>query len=214
MTLLQRLASYLFPIIRRIPSEHSGYLEVTLSNGRKVLDSSNANYSYGSLQRILRFGLSKIPLKASDHVLLLGLGGGSVVATLRQEFQFAGHITAVDIDPAVIQIARQEFGIVPAPNLRIACADAFDFVKTQPETHAVIIVDLFIDNRVPDPFLSAEFWQHIADKTAPGGWVIFNAIAGLTDAARVHRQLRNLGFAVQEHTRVEGTNTLLLAQRP
>ncbi|GAB3326325.1 spermidine synthase [Hymenobacter humi] len=210
MNFLQRIVSYVYPLTRKIKSEYNGELELTLTNGRKILDSANANYSYGSLQRILKVALTKIDLVATQNILLLGLGGGSVVATLRNDFQFNGRITAVEIDPAVIRIAKEEFEIIPAENLHIVCADAFKFIKESSEKHDLIIVDLFIDNRVPDQFLSREFWHSIRLKTGPNGYLIFNTIADTTNAGVVKSELSRLGYAVQEYAQVEGTNTIFI----
>jgi hypothetical protein len=57
-------------------------IEITWTNGELVLDSENTNYSYGSLQRILRLGLKSIgfdKIIKMNHVLILGVAGGSVV---------------------------------------------------------------------------------------------------------------------------------------
>ena len=54
-----------------------------------VLDSKNTNYSYGSLQRILRLGLKNIgfdKIVPMDHILVLGVAGGSVIKTLVEDF--------------------------------------------------------------------------------------------------------------------------------
>ncbi|MBF9221042.1 spermidine synthase [Hymenobacter ruricola] len=214
MTLTQKFLSYFFPFTRKITSEFSGELEITVSNGRKVLDSLNANYSYGSLQRILKFGLAQVSLPGLGRVLLLGLGGGSAVATLRLDFGFKGHITAVDIDPVVISIARDEFGIIEAENLQIVCADAFTFVKTHPARFDLIIVDLFIDNQVPAKFLAADFWQDTCRLLRPAGHLIFNTIGPAAGAGAVQAELERLGLHVREFAAVERTNTLLIASRP
>ena len=211
MKLIRNLVSYIFPLTRKITSQYSGELEVTTSNGRKVLDSANANYSYGSLQRILKFALGKIYSPAIHNVLVLGLGGGSVVATLRQDFAFAGTITAVDIDPVVIRIADEEFGISESDNTQINCADAFDFIKKGARKYDLIIVDLFIDNTIPDKFLSVEFWQLLGQKVRTPGHIIFNAFAEASHIDLIEGELITLGFAVQECLRVERTNTVLLA---
>ena len=59
--MLRRLLSYLVPInIYQKNSAISKSIEVNWNNGQLVLDSKNTNYSYGSLQRILRIGLKKI----------------------------------------------------------------------------------------------------------------------------------------------------------
>jgi hypothetical protein len=54
-------------------------IEITWTNGELVLDSENTNYSYGSLQRILRLGLKSIgfdKIIKMNHVLILGVAGG------------------------------------------------------------------------------------------------------------------------------------------
>ncbi len=73
---------------RKVTSKYSDTLEITWYNGKKHLNTKNANYSYGSLQAILKFGLEKIELKHMNSILLLGLGGGSVIETLRQDFNY------------------------------------------------------------------------------------------------------------------------------
>lgn len=85
---IKKMLSYIYPISKKIPSPISGTLEVTWYNGKKVLNAKNANYSYGSLQRILKFGLKKVDLSNVTDVLLLGMGGGSVIKTLRDEFKY------------------------------------------------------------------------------------------------------------------------------
>jgi spermidine synthase len=59
--MFQKLISYFIPVtIYKKNSAVSKSLEVTWNNGELVLDSENTNYSYGSLQRILRKGLKYI----------------------------------------------------------------------------------------------------------------------------------------------------------
>jgi tRNA A58 N-methylase Trm61 len=77
-------------------------------NGKKVLDSQNPNYPYGSLQKLLSYGLSQLDISVNSEILLLGLGGGSIIQTLRNTFDHHGKITAVEIDEVVIEIAKND----------------------------------------------------------------------------------------------------------
>ena len=90
--MVKRILSYLLPIkIYQKKSLISKNLEVTWNNGQLVLDSENTNYSYGSLERILRKGLLYIGfdrIKKFENVLVLGVAGGSVIKTLTQEVKF------------------------------------------------------------------------------------------------------------------------------
>jgi hypothetical protein len=93
--MLKKIFSYLLPIkIHTVKSMVSKSIEITWTNGELVLDSENTNYSYGSLQRILRLGLKSIgfdKIIKMNHVLILGVAGGSVVKTLVDEIKFEGE---------------------------------------------------------------------------------------------------------------------------
>ena len=216
--MLRKLLSYLYPLTRKVPSAINGPLEVTLVNGRKVLDSRSANYSYGSLQRVLRHGLRQLELAGVRQALLLGLGGGSVMETLRAEFGYAGHLTAVELDPAMIAVAAREFGVVAGPDLAIVCADAFAYVRTAPAlAFDLIIVDLSIDSAIPPAVFSLPFWRALNRLLRPGGQVLLNAIhaeahRALTAALRGHAAALGLKLTVLE--RVEKINQLVLARKP
>ncbi|WP_395046830.1 hypothetical protein [Flavobacterium sp.] len=68
----KRLLSYLIPIkIDEIKSDINKNLEITWNNGQLVLDSENTNFSYGSLQKVLRFGLKKIGFEQVNHLKVL-----------------------------------------------------------------------------------------------------------------------------------------------
>ncbi|WP_045689677.1 spermidine synthase [Hymenobacter sp. AT01-02] len=216
LTALRHVASYLLPIKRRVQSVHSGVVEVVLHEGRKVLDTAHANYSYGSLQRVLRYGLLFTEPAAPGPILVLGLGGGSVVETLRREHQATGPITAVELDPVLIQVADAEFGIRAGAGLDIVCADAFAWVPTAPTAEfRLVIIDLFIDLDLPAGLQAPAFWQHIWRLLQPGGYVLFNTLTkdSLVVAGQdVAAYLPTVGFAVKE-VEVEQYNRLLVLHK-
>ncbi len=172
---MRKFLSYIFPFTDKIETEKNGILELTWYNGKKMLNSKNANYSYDSLQRILKYGLKQIDLTTVNSVLLLGLGGGSVIATLRKDFIFEKNIVAVEFDQAVIDIAANEFQVVPGNNLEIIKADAYEFIFDCTQQFDLIIIDLFIDTKVPQKFYSLEFWNSLSATISPKGYFIFNA---------------------------------------
>ena len=90
--MIKRLLSYLLPIkIHQKKSEFSKNLEVTWNNGYLVLDSENTNYSFGSLQRVLKKGLKYIGydrINKFDSILILGVAGGSIIETLKNDLKF------------------------------------------------------------------------------------------------------------------------------
>lgn len=210
---MRQLLSYILPVTKTVESKFSGTLEITWHNGKKYLNSQNANYSYGSLQQILKYGLEKIALSKVNSVLVLGMGGGSVIATLREHFNYTKPITAVEIDPVIINVAATEFGISEGKNLTIYCEDALDFVKHNTKTFDLIIVDLFIDLTVPHKFLSTEFWENVLNSKSSKGDVIFNASVRDSKNETIQNLvafLKTKVYKVDVFDNVNKTNTLVL----
>lgn len=209
-----RLLSYLYPITKKIKSDVNGVLEITWYNGKKHLNSKNANYSYGSLQRILKFGLEKIDLHKVRSVLLLGLGGGSVIKTLHEDFNFEGVITAVDIDSEIIKIAKEEFALQTNNKLHIICDDALNYVAQNSSTYDLIIVDLFIDTEVPKQFLEHQFWQNVIRLKSAKGCLLFNASLKThieQNLETVISYLKTKVYKVDVYEKVNDTNTVVVA---
>lgn len=211
---LLRLLSY-FVVIpgRRVPSEVNGLLEINYANGKKMLDSANTNYSYGSLQQVLRYGLSKMDLSAISSVLVLGLGAGSVVHTLRKDFGFHGHITGVDVDPVIIDLANAEYRVGEDRNVRMVCDDALGFLKDTGLQFDLIIIDLFVDKDVPQLVFDPAFRHGIQSHLTGKGQFVFNA--GFdhqsSSVAPFIREL-SLLFSVQEFSGPSGLNKLVIGR--
>ena len=212
---MARLLSYLYPVTKKVPSDYSGTLEITWYNGKKHLNTKNANYSYGSLQKILKFGLDKIEIQRVNSILLLGLGGGSVVETLRKNFSYSKIITAVDIDPVVIEIAKNEFNLKTDEHLEIICGDALEFMQINTEQFDLIIIDLFIDIVVPEEFLKIPFWMNVMRSSSVNGAILFNASLEKTkskDLKEVIDFLKSHKYETEIFEKVNNTNTLILSK--
>jgi spermidine synthase len=130
--------SFFLPInILKKNSAVSKTIEVTWNNGQLVLDSKSTNYSYGSLQRILKKGLRYIGferIKKFENILILGVAGGSVIKTLVNEIKFKGKITGVEIDAEIVEIANTYFKLNKIPNLEIVIDDIRICFKTKTNT--------------------------------------------------------------------------------
>ena len=178
--MLQKLLSYFIPIIiYKKNSALSKSLEVTWNNGQLVLDSKSTNYSYGSLQRILRKGLKFIGferIRNFESVLILGVAGGSVIKTLVDEVKYKGKITGVEIDENVIKIANQYFKLNEITTLEIIIADAFEFVLKTKETYDLIIIDIFQDTVMPNFLFEDFFINRINALLNLNGFILFNTM--------------------------------------
>ncbi len=212
---MTRLLSNLYPVTKTIKSDFSGTLEITWYNGKKHLNTKNANYSFGSLQRILKFGLNNIDLNSINSILLLGLGGGSVIETLRSDFNYKKSITAVDIDPVIIEIAKIEFDLIENDQLKIVCEDALQFMKINKDQYDLIIIDLFIDIVMPKPFLELSFWQNVIKASSTNGSILFNASLEKTKSNSLNDVISFLKTRMYQTVVFEkfnDTNTIIIAK--
>jgi SAM-dependent methyltransferase len=219
-SLLRMAQSYLAKqILVTRSTPHNPVLEVVLANGRCVLNGRTVNYSFGSLHRVFEDAFSKIHLrrKRLRDVLLLGCGAGSVVQILRGTYSSDCAITAVEIDPVVIELAREHFLLDRVPGLEIVCADAREYVKrlssisesdraTARKEFDLVVVDLFVDDQVPAPFRTREFLEHVHRLLRPGGWLVFNAIDDTREAAAEADELeKNMNAVFPGFTRLDLT---------
>jgi len=170
--------SYLWPVtIKNYSSPYSGELYIRYFLGKKVLDCKHTNYSFGGLQKVLKRALELLPFNPdTKKILILGLGAGSVVATIRKQHSKTAHVTGVEIDATILQIAREEFGIVENSLTKLVQEDAIVFMANNADRYDLIIIDLFIVDTIPEAALEAPFLKQLVTAMEPGGYVVFNTI--------------------------------------
>ena len=191
--MIAKFFSYFIPInVYKKNSSISKTLEVTWNNGQLVLDSKNTNYSYGSLQRILRKGLKYIGferIRNFNSVLVLGVAGGSVIRTLANEIKFKGKITGVEMDEEVIKIANSYFKLNQIANLELVMDDAFEFVLKTKSNYDLIIIDIFQDTTMPNFLFEDFFINRINFLLNTNGFILFNTMV-ISEKDRI----RNLNY--------------------
>jgi spermidine synthase len=220
-SMLKKILSYFIPInLHKINSEINQTLEITLVNGELVLDTKNTNYSYGSLQRILRKGLLNIgynKIQKMNHILILGVGGGSVIKTLVEEVNFNNKITGIELDPTIIEVAKNYFDIDKISNLNIIIDDAFEFVLKTKLQYDLILIDIFQDTVMPNFLFEDFFRDRVCDLLMPSGVILFNTM--ILKASDDDRNMKYLnGVNKEQYTtstipRVEQHNELILIEK-
>ena len=219
--MIKKIFSYLIPIkIYQSKSVLSKSIEVTWANGELVLDSKNANYSYGSLQRILRLGLQNIgfdKIVSMNHILVLGVAGGSVVKTLVEEIAYKGKITGVEIDPEIIKVANTYFKLDEVKNLEIVIDDAFEYVLKTKNKYDLIIVDVFEDTTMPNFLFQTFFIKRICFLLKSRGFILFNTmLLNRSDNLRNKKYVSEFyesQFQIKTIPRVEQHNELIVIEK-
>jgi spermidine synthase len=218
--MLSKLFSYIIPVnIHKKKSSINETIEVTWNNGELVIDSKNTNYSYGSLQRILRKGLKYIGferIRKFDNVLLLGVAGGSVIKTLVEEIKFKGKITGVEIDEAMVAIANTYFKLNEIPNLDIVIDDAFEFVLKTKERYDLIIIDVFQDTNMPNFLFEDYFINRVNFLLRKDGFILFNTMVindGNRERNLAYKSKFNNNYSLRMYPKVETHNELFTIKK-
>lgn len=219
--MIKRIISYLIPIqIYKSKSTLSKSIEVTWSKGELVLDSENSNYSYGSLQRILRIGLKNIgyeKIVIMEHILILGVAGGSVIKTLIEEIEFKGKITGVEIDADIIKVANKYFALDKISQLDIVIDDAFEFVLKTKNKYDLILIDIFQDTTMPNFLFETFFVNRLCFLLRSRGFILFNTM--ILNEAQNNRNQKYVSefyenqFQIKTIPRVEVHNELILIEK-
>lgn len=155
------------------------------------------------LTHIWKTGLKKLLPKSfiPQSILLLGLGGGSNTLLVNRLYPDA-KITAVEIDPFMVEISRKFFGVGKVKNLEIVIADALPFVRhLTTEIYDLILVDCFEGKYIPKKLENLDFIQGLKDHAR---FVLINRIFWYDyhlPTLEFMRALTTRFFFVTAHTR-------------
>jgi spermidine synthase len=168
----KKAISYLFPTKIKSGTTSKGQVyEINFENGYKVLNSKNANYSYGSLHQIMQKGIFEaLKIIKPGRILMLGLGGGSAVEILSKKCAWPFQIKAIEFDEDLVKFAHEEFNISRFKMLSIEIADAFEWLNKENEAgFDLIIDDLFIDDQVPERCFELDYLLKVSKHLSANG---------------------------------------------
>lgn len=112
-------------------------------------------------------------------VLIIGLGGGTLSNMIHELYPKA-HIENVEIDPAVIKVARDYFNFIETDNVTAKVQDGRIFIKRaalKKQQFDWIILDAFNGDYIPEHLLTKEFFEEIKSVLAEGGIVAANTFS-------------------------------------
>lgn len=214
MSFLKSLLSYAWPITEWEGQGKYGPLKVVWEQGHLVVNSNDANQSYGNLHAIWQQCLDdqKVSARAPRRILLLGFGAGSSAHVLRRELGVKAPIIGVDGDAEMLRLARTYFNVEILAGLELVESDALEFAHGHRQQHDLVLVDLCHElDLAPgvdeDPFIAS-----LKRCLAPGGLLCFNTIVhdgeSRRRSQRVSDLLRHHFGHCQEHL-YQGINRVL-----
>ncbi len=115
-----------------------------------------------------------VPPRASE-ILILGLGGGSLVKLLTNFFPNA-KITGIEIDPLMVNLGKKFLNLSQNKNLIIKIIDANHYVENTKEKYDLIFVDSYIGEKVPETLQTETFLKNLKKILKINGMIIFNCL--------------------------------------
>ncbi|AMN47333.1 spermidine synthase [Steroidobacter denitrificans] len=116
---------------------------------------------------------------APESILIIGLGGGTLPMTLARMFPLA-RIDTVEIDPAVVRVARAYFGFRDAGRIQVFEMDGRVFVKRairRAQHYDLIMLDAFDHEYIPEHLLTREFIAEVKSLLVPQGVLAANTFS-------------------------------------
>lgn len=112
-----------------------------------------------------------------DNILVLGGGTFTLPRYFANKYPTA-QIDVAEIDPQLVDIAREHFYYNDPPNVTIINQDARTYVNQTKQRYDLIVVDVYGDTSVPFSFTTREYGNQISRLLRPDGIVAVNMIAG------------------------------------
>lgn len=191
----KKILSYFWPVIvEKTKGELVDSLEVIVYNGRLMLDTSEVNYSFGNLHRVMHSILMRLQKKgySFDQTLLLGYGGGSAAQIIHEKIDKDSQIIGIEKDGQVIKLAKKYFY---SQEVKLLHEDAFDYVKKAHNNgwkYDVVVIDIFRDAMIPE--YQTSFFECIYELLNDNGVAVLNTMLEEKEFERLGQKIDEAGF--------------------
>ena len=161
-------------------SKYNGKLTVVKTLGIGTYIQSDGLTQSGGI--VEAFWKQTIKHLKRDHknirkVLVLGLGGGTLIKHIKKEWKDA-KITAVDIDKVIVDLGKKYLSLKESDaDIFITDAQKFmDSPKFNKNKYDLIIVDLYNGDKFPEKFAKLHFFEKARLGLVKNGVIIFNRL--------------------------------------
>jgi spermidine synthase len=176
------------------------YLSMTFGRNRALYTESIYNTADErelpvAYTRFMTAGLAYA--KKLDRILEIGFGGGRTAWYLHR-FLPQAQITSVELDPAVVELARKYFGVREEANFKVVSEDGRIFLFGASERYDLVLIDAYRGPFVPFHLTTREFYELVKNHLAEGGAIaeniepstlLFDSVAKTVNAVFPHLDL-------------------------
>jgi spermidine synthase len=155
------------------------------------------------------------------NVLMVGLGAGTAQRAF--EHYYPGiNVETVEIDPMVVQVARDYFNFKESARQKVQVADGRVFLRRSTARHDLIILDAYLSGRygssIPQHLATQEFFALVRDHLTTNGVVAYNVIGTVNDwhagiVGAIYRTLKTVFPQVYLFPARSSQNIVLVATR-
>jgi spermidine synthase len=139
------------------------------------------------------FGL--VAQTSAHATLMIGCGGGTLGTMLTRSGR---SVTVVDINPQSIALARQYFSL--PEHVTCYVEDGASFLERSQSVFDVIIIDAFIEEKIPRHLCSVDFFRLVRQRLAAAGCVFMNVFlqhGGDRSSDVIADRMAHAGFQVR-----------------
>ena len=228
MILLCSVASCPAPVAYETTSAHH-HIKVIDEGGVRTLSFDGSMETRMSLQNPLLghfeytefFHVPFLWNPLMTNVLMIGLGGGS---TQRAFGHYYPHITvqSVEIDPAVVRVARQYFQVEETANHVIHVSDGRVFLRRSEQKFGAILMDAYVHTRyggsIPYHLATKEFFELASKHLTTNGVLAYNVMGrpqtvGADVLGSIYKTLKAVFPNVYQFPARDSLNVVLIATR-
>jgi spermidine synthase len=148
-------------------------LDAYWQSGMDLADPSRTVFAYSDY---LHMPLIFTP--GARRVLFVGLGGGTTPKRYYEDYRQV-TIDVVEIDPAVVAVAREFFDVPDDARLRLFAQDGRLFVTRSTQRYDIIILDAYLIDTIPFHLATREFFEAVRAHLTPSGVLASNIIGAL-----------------------------------
>ena len=170
-------------LYRNILVEESGDLRCLKFDEKARKSSQSCMYKSNPQKLVFNYTkltfASLLMIENPKNVLIIGLGGGTLSNVIHELYPTA-TIKNVEIDPAVIKVARDYFNFIETDKVTSKVQDGRIFIKRaalKKQQYDWIILDAFNGDYIPEHLLTKEFFEEVKSVLSPNGIVAANTFS-------------------------------------
>lgn len=177
-----QVLSYVYPqLIEKQHSKYNKEIKIYRFLGKPFVSVGNLTQSGGLVTKIWQAVVTytakyQFNTHHPHHILIFGLGAGSCIKPITIRWP-KSHITALEIDPVMIDVGKKYFALDSFPTLKIINQDAFIWLKKNERQFDLILVDMYQGATIPPKANSIQFQNTIKNSLTKSGIVVYNRLS-------------------------------------